>query len=303
MPWFLIGLIAPALWATSNHIDKYLLSKYFKGAGTGALILFSALFGGLVMPLVFLFNPEVTQIAWWQLLLMVGNGALGVVAVLLYLYAMQEDEASNVVPLFQTMPVLMFILGAIFLHETLSSRELGGASLIIAGAVIISIKFSDTFFKLRTKVLTLMLLSSLILAVGSLIFKIVAFESDYWTTVFWYYFGCMLFGIGLFMCVGKYRREFLENVRQWPLFLLALNALNETITILGGLVLSFITLVMPLALAQVINGFQPVFVLVYGIILSKLFPKIVQEGLGRKELFQKVLAIAIMLIGTFLINS
>jgi hypothetical protein len=46
MQWFLLALIAPALYAVSNHIDKYLVEKYlsrdkFKQEDVGSLILFS----------------------------------------------------------------------------------------------------------------------------------------------------------------------------------------------------------------------------------------------------------------------
>ena len=33
MNWFLIALLPPALWSVTNHFDKYLLSKFFKGGG------------------------------------------------------------------------------------------------------------------------------------------------------------------------------------------------------------------------------------------------------------------------------
>lgn len=38
MNWFLIALIPPTVWAATHHFDKYLLSKYFKGGGVGALL-------------------------------------------------------------------------------------------------------------------------------------------------------------------------------------------------------------------------------------------------------------------------
>lgn len=40
MTWFFIALIGPALWSMGNHIDKYLLQKYLRGGGIGALIIF-----------------------------------------------------------------------------------------------------------------------------------------------------------------------------------------------------------------------------------------------------------------------
>jgi drug/metabolite transporter (DMT)-like permease len=53
MNWFLIALIGPVLWALVNHIDKYIISKYFTGRGVGSLVLFTSA-SGLIISLVIL---------------------------------------------------------------------------------------------------------------------------------------------------------------------------------------------------------------------------------------------------------
>jgi len=59
MNWFLIALVPPALWAITNHFDKYLLSKYFKGGGVGALMVFSSIIGVCLLPVIYWLHPEV----------------------------------------------------------------------------------------------------------------------------------------------------------------------------------------------------------------------------------------------------
>jgi hypothetical protein len=51
MSWFLIALIGPILWAIVNHIDKFLLSDKFEGSNVGALMIFSTLQCGLLLPI------------------------------------------------------------------------------------------------------------------------------------------------------------------------------------------------------------------------------------------------------------
>ena len=53
--WFLLALIAPILWSIVNHIDKYMLSKYLKGRGVGALLIFSALASFVILPFILYF--------------------------------------------------------------------------------------------------------------------------------------------------------------------------------------------------------------------------------------------------------
>ncbi len=55
MNWILIASIAPILWAITNYIDKHLISKYLKGEGIGALMIFSSAIGIILIPII-LFN-------------------------------------------------------------------------------------------------------------------------------------------------------------------------------------------------------------------------------------------------------
>src|SRR3989338_5774192 len=120
MNWFFIALLAPALWSASNHCDKYLISRYFNGVGTGALVLFSSLVGLLVLPVILLFQPTVIEVSFSNALAMIVSGIIAIIGIVLYLYAMKKDEASIVTPLFQTIPVFAFILGYFVLGETLT---------------------------------------------------------------------------------------------------------------------------------------------------------------------------------------
>lgn len=110
MNWFLIALIPPAVWSITNHLDKYLLSKYFKGGGVGALMVFSSLVGVFLLPIIYLLHPEALSVKPINAILMALNGFLYVLAVLPYFYALNKDEASIAVPLFQLIPVFSYVL-------------------------------------------------------------------------------------------------------------------------------------------------------------------------------------------------
>ncbi|MEZ4195538.1 MAG: hypothetical protein R3B53_04085 [Candidatus Paceibacterota bacterium] len=59
MTWFFITLIAPFIYAMTNHIDKILLEKYFKESGVGTLILFSSLLSIIALPIIYFSDPNV----------------------------------------------------------------------------------------------------------------------------------------------------------------------------------------------------------------------------------------------------
>jgi uncharacterized membrane protein len=57
------------------------------------------------MPLILIVQPDVLRIAPLHAVIVMLNGMVYVLGLLPYLYALQRDEASIVVPLFQTSAV------------------------------------------------------------------------------------------------------------------------------------------------------------------------------------------------------
>ncbi|MBU4142239.1 hypothetical protein KKE99_05225, partial [Patescibacteria group bacterium] len=80
------------------------------------------------------------------------------------------------------------------------------------------------------------------------------------------------------------------------------NTTNEVLNIIAKIIMNFATLLAPLALVWVVNGFQPFFVLFFGIIITLFFPRFSKENLLKKHLAQKVIAILIIFIGVYLLN-
>lgn len=301
MNWFLIALIPPALWSATNHLDKYLIGKFFKGGGVGALMVFSSLIGLFLLPFIAFFHPEVLVFSAKNILI-AANGFLYILAILPYFYALDKDEASTCVPLFQFVPVFSYILAYFVLGETLSSNQLLGGLFIVAGAIGISLDLSGKKIKFKKEVFWLMMLSSLIFALNFLFFKYFAVQSSFWFTSFWEYVGFAVFAFLLMVFVKSYREQFITVMKTNRAVVLGLNGANEVINIIAKVSFNFASLLTPITITWIVNGFQPLFVFGYGVILTLLFPKIVKEDISRKSLTQKVLAILVMFVGTYFLN-
>lgn len=61
-------------------------------------------------------------------------------------------------------------------------------------------------------------------------------------------------------------------------------------------------MLIPITMVWFVNGLQPVYVFLYGILLTLIFPRISKEDLSKKVLFQKLAAILVMFVGAYLIN-
>jgi drug/metabolite transporter (DMT)-like permease len=304
MNWFLIALIPPAIWSATNHFDKYLINKYFKGGGVGALMMFSSIIGVFILAVIAIIHPEVFNYPVAKGLFIALNGFVYLLATLPYLYALKKDETSIAVPLFQLIPVFTYFLAWLILGETLSSSQLFGGILVILGAVIISLELSEVNkISIKKEVLLLMTISSIFFSLNFIFFKYFAISATFWVTSFWEYIGFSIFAFLLFVFIKKYRDEFISVFKENKITVLTLNGINEVLNIIAKLSFNFASLLTPITLTWIVDGFQPFFVLFYGVILTVFFPHISQENISKKHLAHRLAAIAIMFIGTFFINK
>lgn len=303
MSWFYVALITPIVHAFVNHIDKYLLSKYLKGGSVGTLVLFSSLFSVIVLPFVVLYQPAVlSSVSIWQALLLISNGAILVVAILCYLYALESDEASYIAPLFQLIPVFSLLLGYFFLGEVVSLLQFIAILIIILGGVLISLEFGSHKITIRKKAVFLMVGSSILYAVNLVVFKLVAGEQGFVTSLFWDLLGKVLFGIVLFICVQQYRKDFLNLIQHNSGAVMTLNGFNEVLALLGEASLIYAALLAPVAIVQSVSSTQPFFVFLIGLMLTIYFPKFSRETLNKNEIIQKGIATVIIVFGAILLN-
>lgn len=300
MNWFLIALIGPALWALVNHIDKYIISKYFSGPGVGSLVLFTSLSGLIMSFSIFVFGFSHIFIGTSAMIVIGINGALLVSAFIPYLYALENEEASWASTLYQLIPVFGYVLGLIFLHEQLTVPQLFASLLVLTGAVIISLDFSQKI-KLKAKPFWLMVLSSFMIAVNALVFKIVALDQNFWGTAFWEYIGGGIFGLLLFTLIPLYRRQFIATIQKGKKAVLTINLISELLNIFAKLAANFASLLAPLVLVWVVNGLQPFIVFIYGVILTLFIPTLGKENISRKVIIQKLSAMAVMFVGVYIL--
>jgi transporter family protein len=297
MNWFTIAIIAPMLWAVTNHVDKFIISRYSTNKNPLSLVLFSSFTFGFAAFLMFFFAP-IGHVSFIQAMFVVLAGMCVIAGYIPYMYALQEDEVSIAAPLFQMIAPLSYIFGAIFLHEVLSGKQIFASLLIVLGAVLLTLNVEKLTWKWR--IFRLMFFSSLLITFSIVLFKAVGLDSSFWTASFWMYLGGFIMGLILF-CIPRYNKEFKSFLKEGGRALFSLNALSESINITANLFSRFATLLAPIALISAINSTQSFFIFLYGWILFLFFPKIQSENFSRKAVMLKLGAIVIMILGSALL--
>lgn len=300
MTWFILALVAPLLYAFTNHIDKLLLERYFKASGVGTLILFSSLLSVLAIPVILYMDPSVLSVSFSNIAILSLVGLLDIAILWFYLLALEGDEPSIIIVFYQLVPVFALGLGYVLLGEVLTQTQLIAMAIIIIGTTLVSFEIDeDNKFKLRGKTVLFMSLAAIAWALESVLFKVVAIEEDVWRSLFWEHLMLVLVGLFLFFGIKTYRNHFIDAIKTNSKGIFSLNILNEGLYMVGNIVVAFAVMLAPVALILLGNSFQNIFVLMIGVFFTIFFPKIYTEKIGRNHVLQKLFAIVITGIGTY----
>jgi len=294
-----MALCAPFLWGLTNIFDQYLVEKYSVGKrGSGGLVLFSSLIGIFVAGLIYIFTPEVFSISTLDKFLLIITGGITIAWVILYLFTLEIEEVSSVVPWFLTVPIFGYILGYIFLGETLTTEQILGSIVVLFGVLIISIDFSGKKTKFKWLPAFYMLIACLLVSGAGIIFKYVTVGENFWVSSFWEYAGLGGIGVIIYFLVPRYREEFSLMNKTGGIKIFTLNTVSEVFTIIGNLLTNYAILLAPVAMVYLVSSFQPAIVLLMTLFATKFFPSVAKENMQENVLLPKIIAIIIMIIGS-----
>src|SRR5574343_300275 len=105
------------------------------------LIIFSCLSAVFVLPVALWFRAEqIFNLNFFTILILLFCGFLSAVGFYFYLKAMDMEEVSIVVPLFQLLPVFSYFLAFFILGESLTLIQILASLLIMLGAIVLSVE-------------------------------------------------------------------------------------------------------------------------------------------------------------------
>jgi uncharacterized membrane protein len=300
MKRILIGLLCPALRAISNCIDKYLLSKVFhEEKNLSVLIIFSSIIWIAIIPFIIIFADNVFVISNINKLLMIWWWIVYIISIIPYLYALRKDDVSTVVPLFQMVAPVSLILGYFLLGESIKSQQLIWFLIIFISSFVLSLDITKKI-KFKYQTFFLMLISCILISLMYIVFKRVDIQASFWTTAFWQYIWFWIVSIFL-LFIPWYAKSFLRLFKNNKVKIIWLNAISEIVNVIAILIMNYISIITFVWLAQLLNGFQPIFIFIYGIILTLLFPKIIKEEYSKTIIIQKIICFSLMLFWLYLL--
>jgi len=216
------------------------------------------------------------------------------------LQVMRSEEVSRIIPVVHTFPIFVAILAVPLLGETLGYVEWLGIFMTVAGAVLISIR-RDTGGQGAPfrKSFALLIGSSLLMGVANTASK---YALDYIS--FWNMYSISAICMGTVFLLLSLRPQVLKELRDMKERNLALLliTLNECIAI-TGIILSFWAMEQgAVSLVSTIMSIRPFFVFTYALVLSRVFPAVLEERLSRGITIIKIISIGLIIGGVTLLT-
>lgn len=298
----LFAIFASFLWSVTNHIDKFMITGIEESKNSiRILLVFSTFVAGIVLTPIWLILSHFTvSISFVSLFSVLSASLIYIIATVFYFKAIEKNDASLVVVMFQMIPVFSYILALILFKENLTIRQIVGSIIIILSAIIISFDFNEKNNRKKFKALLLMILSSLCYSIYFILFDIGIRNSAYYSCAFWYQIGFLIMGIVLLL-LRSFRIPFVNAIKKNGKRYLILNTTNEVINLIANLLVNYANLLIPVALVNVLSGFQGAFAFILGIIGTLLLPKYIKEDLSKRVVIQKIVCIILGIIGLIIL--
>lgn len=294
MNWIFLSLLAPLFWTSSNFVDKYILGKYTKGIFD--FVFFSTITSWIFFAAIFLFvgTPEVNLYS----LIPIATGMILIYSYGFYGKALEQGDTSSLVILFKLIPVITVILAFVFLGQTLSSNELIGFVVVLAGATIVSFEKSKGIF---IKGFGMILIAILMWSVMTLFIDYGLTKMSFWDYFMLDNLGSALAGLTMFI-IPSIRRQVIEGIKTARVGKYIWFSWNNILDFFGQMNIKNALAIAPSAgLVTVVMQVQSFYAILIGVLLTLFIPHIIKEDISASTLIKKVIGAVIMFSGIYIL--
>ncbi len=303
MTWLYLSLIPPMIWGIVNTIDKIVVEKYV----TKAMVYL--VFTGIASIIPIAILPALVQINRLPvsyLLLSILTGILYIIYTYFFFKALTISDASVVANMLLLVPIVSTILGTIFFDETFKLITYLGMFLVIGGVLGGSIERRELSGQVKTVLtpaLLLMTISAVITGADYAMQKYILTVTNEMTLFYWSRIGVLFATICILLMLKQVRKDFINVVKTIPGKIFPISIFNEMIDMTATFTLLAAYARGPLSLIATVISIQPLFVLIFGIVLNVLKPGLIPSVLNRRHFWLRFGFILIAVLGVYFIST
>ena len=295
--WIYFVLISELMWAFTSFIDKIMLSKnYIKNPFI--FILFNGFMNiQLIFLLPFFSFGKLSPI---DAALALSAGVFLTVGIIFYYKAVQCEEISRVLMLWQIIPIFVLVMSFFLLHESLTKKMFIGFAFLFAAGIIVSYKKIYGSFKLSKAFYFMMAATfpiSLYYILSVHIFKV----TNFWSAFMWLRLSA--FSSLFLLFLPSIRKQFINTWKNMGQRVKSLITLKMIIDFSAFIFLGLAMFSGPVSLISALgSAVAPIFIFLITSFSTFYVPHIVREEISKQAVLAKFLAIALIIIGIIFIN-
>ncbi len=293
----LLAICSSLIYASMAVIDKRLIDRYMPSMGSYYVWVG---IGVLVYGITFLFVEGAPDFSAGR---HVAVGAIsglawgGAVAMMFLGFKLQEVSRASAMVF--TFPAFVAIFAVVFLDEVLEPLQWLAICVVVMGASLISMTGSvTTGWTKLTKVLPVLLMASLLTAVGHLTAKYALEELSVWLVTSLHFLGM---AVVLLMFVRPNTVSHLRQAMRHKEAVLLLVVTEVLMAPVAILLLIWATKLGPVSLVATATASRPIFIFAFSVLLALPGLRLINESVNRKTLVIKFASVSMIVGGVAVI--
>lgn len=289
----IIAFLSPMIYGLSTTLDSHLSNNIF--SRTRSLVFFGGMLNVVFLPLFFLImRPNLFTLHVLPFILLIA--LIDVAYLFPYYKAVKKIDTSIVNALFSLGRIFVPILAFFIVKERLSPIQYFGFFIITISSVLLAfepkkLKLNSSFFLMGSV--------SILLSIEAVLYKFILESISWETALFWTASFSFLFSSSLFL--SRHNREIIKNDFGNFKKSIRVSASQEVITWGGNMMSIYVISALPVTVVKGIGASQPIFVLIYALIFTKLLPKVFKEKTDMRNIAKKMILFLGIILGTLLV--
>lgn len=314
--WLLAAIGSYFINAGVYVADKFLLSRRVHSSIVYAFYVgIWSIFNFVIL----IFDPFMPTLKW--LMIDLSAGALFLFTMVFWYKALHQSEATRVVPIVGSLvPVFTLLLSTVFLGTVLNNQEAISFVVLALGGILISVRRTKLYmpswvyrriheilgsiharYRPTERLLQNSIISSFFFAAYYILMKYIYLNQPFIGSFVWSRLGTFL-GVLAILFIPRWRQAIVDyrqdSSRQTNLFFFLAVRIAAAVAFIS---LNWAISLGDVALINVLQGTQYLFLLVIVLILSVRYPKIYKEELGGEVMLQKIAGVILVSLGLYLL--
>ncbi|MFH1424755.1 MAG: EamA family transporter [archaeon] len=293
--WIYYVLLAVMMWSVSDTIAKIMIDHFVKHPFN--LLMFIGLTAGGVSLATGMVAGGFS--APWPAPVALAGGLLWFLGSTTYMKALEVEELSRVAPLIFIKPIVVLVIAYFLLGEVFTLPKYAGIAVLLVGAVLLTLRREGNLLK---KSSAIKYVAGFVLAWGLLDVFAKYYLDNYVSFLGWitYFLMGIALSTSVFWLSKEMRAGFFVSFSPPKVFIAEL--VGALFIMLAMFPFAYALTLGPVTLISAANATQTLFTVLLASAVTLFMPKMLSEGIDKKSILLKFIAVALIILGVYLVS-